>query len=189
MLLALTSRLCNIMKYTAAVVIAVLFWAGMGRGQANHTASHTVRIVVADVAVLGVSGNVNLILEDAPQAGAAPLQVSDDSALLRYTTTSAPGTARRITAALIGGEVPGGTLLALEATPSGGGTDRGAGGIQVELDHTAQEIITGIGSCATGRSPNQGAQLNYTLKALEPELLSAGSEETLTVLFTLCDDF
>jgi len=187
-LLTLTSRLCSDMKYTAAVVIAVLVWAGMGRGQANHTASHTVRIVVADVAVLDVSGNVNLELEDTPQAGAAPLQVSDDSALLRYTTTSAPGTARRVTAALIDGEVPGGTLLALETAPSGG-ADRGAGGIQVELDYTAQEIITGIGSCATGRSPNQGAQLNYTLKVLEPELLSAGSEETLTVLFTLCDDF
>ena len=170
------------MKPFCVVVIAVLSMVGMGRGQASNTASHTVRIVINDIVSLAASGEkVDLAIGQPPEDEVHGVQVSEHSATLRYTTTPIPGKMRRITATLSDGRIPDGMQLALRAVPFDGAAHRQE---RIFLDHTAKEIINRIGSS----SAESSAHLEYTLEIENAARPIPGSEEALTVTFTLCDD-
>ena len=79
---------------------------------------------------------------------------------------------------------PAGTSLLLEATsvPASSGTAAG----QITVDATAKNLITGIGSTATGTGAN-GAALTYTFSVDDPSALVVGDNKTVTLTFTLTD--
>ncbi|MGB8952365.1 MAG: hypothetical protein WCC06_06845 [Candidatus Aminicenantales bacterium] len=75
--------------------------------------------------------------------------------------------------------------MLLTATPQGG--NRGTSAGQITVDATARAIVSGIKSCATGRSANSGAELGYILQVDNVENLVAGDSKVATMTFTLTD--
>jgi hypothetical protein len=114
-----------------------------------------------------------------------PTGSSDTSKILQYTSLVAAGTTRNVTAAWGGADsAPAGTALLLEATSVPGGCGTAAG--QITVSDIAQNIITGIGSCATGTGAS-GAQLQYDLDITAVGSLVVGDSSTVTITFTLTD--
>lgn len=153
----------------------------------SDSASHDVTLQVNEIALIDLNDASAITLTtNAPAAGGAGvLGDSDSSKLLQYTSLVASTVTRRITVNLSGSAVPAGTLLYLEATsvPANCGT---AGG-QLTLSTTAANLISGIGSCATGVGAN-GAALTYTFHIDDVNQLVVGSTSSITVNFTLTDN-
>ena len=123
-------------------------------------------------------------------AGEVPADVIDDSAYTQYTSVVPESNTRKITAQLSESDtVLAGCSLKLAATVGSGGNEGTSNGEQTLSSIFAQEIITGIGSCATGTSITEGiedgAKLTYTLTVDNVTELIANEEKSLTVTFTL----
>jgi hypothetical protein len=56
------------------------------------------------------------------------------------------------------------------------------------MSSTAQNVVTGIGSCATGTTGTSGAQLAYVLSINTLTSLLAGDNHTVTITITLTDN-
>jgi hypothetical protein len=67
--------------------------------------------------------------------------------------------------------------------PSGKGTSAG----QITVSTTAQNLVTGIGGCATGTTSTSGAQLTYTLTIGTMTSLVANESKIATITLTLTD--
>jgi hypothetical protein len=107
-------------------------------------------------------------------------------------TVSAPATAvaafatKKITAQL-SAAVLSGCSLKLQATV-GSGSNEGTSAGQVTLSNeSATNIVTGIGTCATGTTSTDGTKLTYTLTVDTMGSLVAAQEKHLSVTFTLTD--
>lgn len=156
--------------------------------QAANTDAHTVTITVNEIAELNVTtSNVALDVTAPTAAGGSPQGDSDATSYLQYTSTVVSGATRTITAQITSGTVPSGLTLNAEATASGATNAGSAVSGGVDLSSTAQTIVSGIGSCATGTGATDGANLTYTLSVDTPSSLVIGST-TLTVTYTLTDD-
>jgi hypothetical protein len=143
---------------------------------------------VSEICVIDVTGNPSVLVIVPPSDGGdTPANPSDSSTYAQYTSVVASGKTRSITAQWAAGDAaPSGCVLQLQAQPAGGNQGTSAG--TITLSSTPQNIVTGIGSCATGRGSTQGARLTYTLVINDVESLVAGEEKTVTVTLTLTDD-
>ena len=56
------------------------------------------------------------------------------------------------------------------------------------MSATAQNVVTGIGSCATGITGTSGAQLTYVLSINSLTSLVAADNHTVTITITLTDN-
>ena len=100
---------------------------------------------------------------------------------------------RDVTVAITTGTVPGGmTLKVVAAADAGNGAGTmGTPTAEVTLSSTAQDIVTGVGSCYTGNGTSNGHQLSYTLTLTAPANygdLDFDDATTLTVTYTLSDN-
>ena len=59
---------------------------------------------------------------------------------------------------------------------------------QITMTSTATNIMTGIGSCATGMGATSGAQLTYLLSVDTMTALIAGDNHVVTITLTLTDN-
>ena len=153
----------------------------------SDTTSHDVTMQVNEIALIDLNNTTAVTLTTNPPAngGEDPVGDTDSSKLLQYTSLVASGVARNITAEWGATDAaPAGTSLKLEATSVPGGC--GTGAAQVTLSNVAQNIVTGIGSCATGTGAN-GAVLTYTFSIDTVTALVVGDNKTVTVTFTLTD--
>jgi hypothetical protein len=168
-------------------IAAMLFLSGVAAAQTDDV-SHDVIMNVHAIAVIDVTtASVTLEVTAPLLGGDDPQDDTDASTYLQYTSTVASGLTRSITAAWDTGDTaPAGCLLKLVATTQGG--KKGSPEAQITMSDVAQPIITGIGSCATGRGTSSGANLTYTLEVDDVESLIAGESKTATVTFTLTDD-
>ena len=170
------------------IASALVLIIGVGTAfAASDTANHDVTMTVAEVVLIDLNDNSEVVLTTSAPAlgGQDPVGDTDSSKLLQYTSLVASGVTRRITVewgAL--DAAPAGTSLKLEAVsvPAGCGT----AGAQVTVSSTAQNLITGIGSCATGTG-GSGAALTYTFSIDDVPSLVVGDSETVTITFTLTD--
>lgn len=154
---------------------------------ANDSAAHDVTMQVNEVVLIDLNntGTITLTTNAPVNGGEDPAGDSDNSKLLQYTSLVASGTTRNITAQWgATDQAPAGTSLSLQATsvPAGCGT----AAAQITINDTAQNIITGIGSCATGTGSN-GAELTYTFNIDTVGSLVVGDSETVTITLTLTD--
>jgi len=173
------------LKQTVLGIALVLALSGLGIAQA--TASHTVTMNVQAIARIAVTANVVLDITAPVFAGDYPADDTDNTAYLQYTVVVSPGQTKNVTAAWASGDTaPAGCELWLTATPQVGG-NRGSSAGQIIMSDSAQPVITGIGSCATGRGAGQGAMLTYTLHVSDFTALVAGETQVATVTFTLID--
>ncbi len=179
-----------IMKNTirSLIVLLSVFFVAAGLYAASDTATQSVTMTVSEIAVLDVTANPGTLTIAAPGTGGeTPADPSDNSTYAQYTSTVGAGQSRAITAEIGGGDsTPAGTTLTLGAAPSGN-TNEGSTAGTVTLSSTAQNVVTGVGSCATGTGATDGAQLTYTLVIGTMTDLVAGASETATVTLTLTD--
>ena len=176
------------MKSLILTASLVLFLAGFAAAQTD-TASHNVTMVVDPIAVIGVAGgNITITVAAPDNGGETPANPTDTTCYVQYTSTVASGLTRIITAEWGAADVaPAGCSLLVLATPSGG-TNEGITGGQQTISNSAENVITGIGSCATGTGGTDGAQLTYTLSVDTLTSLVAGESQTATLTYTLLDD-
>lgn len=79
-----------------------------------------------------------------------------------------------------GDAAPSGCDLSLEVTSLTAGCGSAVvGGITVS--GTAQNIVSSIGSCATGTGGSDGAQLSYTLSVTDDTQLDCCDDQTVTI--------
>ena len=167
-------------------VVSCLVIAGFAL--AVSTANQTVTMQVNAICVLGVTGNPSTLTVSAPATGGqTPSNPSSNTTYAQYTSTVASATTRKLTAAWGGSDAaPAGCSLKLAATPSGG-TNQGTTAGEITMSGTAQDVVTTIGSCATGTGPTSGAQLTYTLSVDTVTSLVASESKSATVTLTLTD--
>jgi hypothetical protein len=158
---------------------------------ASDTATHDVTMNVNEVVLIDLNNTSTLTLSTTAPAngGEDPTgEIDSTSKLLQYTSLVASGTTRNISVAWSGaldGACPGGTHLEAEAitVPGGCGSAVSSG---VTVSGTDQNIITGIGSCATGTGAN-GAQMEYRFVVDNVSSLVVGDSTSVRLVFTLTD--
>jgi len=144
---------------------------------------------IASISVLAMTGNPATLAVSAPaQGGATPANPSSNTTYAQYTSTVAPSVTRRLQANWGATDAaPAGCSLLLTATPAvlpNQGTSSG----QITMSSTAANIVTAIGSCATGTGATNGAQMAYVLSINTMTSLVAGDNHTVTVTITLTDN-
>ena len=157
---------------------------------ASDTATHDVEMQVSEVVLIDINNTATLTLSvSAPtNGGEDPTgQTDSTSKLLQFTSLVASGT-RNIQVSWSGaldGACPTGTHLEAEAISVPGSCGSAvAGGVTV--DATDRNIITGIGSCATGTGAN-GAQMEYRFVVDTVSSLVVGQTRSVRLVFTLTD--
>jgi len=181
----------------------ILFFGALVFAQANaqdtNTDAHDVVIGIPEVALLDIESgsgtSINLTPAAPSEAGNAISfsSTTNTSLWLNYSSIIGSTTepTRKVTAAITSGTVPGGMLLKVLAAADAGGGDgtMGTSAGQLTLSGTAQDLVTGIGSCYTGNGTSNGHQLTYTL-LLNPVAgsyanLDFDDANTLSVTYTL----
>jgi len=165
----------------------VLLVCGSAMGQANVD-SHTVTMVVGDIAVLNLTGgNITLTIAAPGTGGQQPVDDTDNTCYLQYTATVPSGMTRTLSVAWGAGDTaPGGCSLRVTATPSGVVGEGSTSG-QRTLSSSAQSVVTAIGSCYTGTGALDGANLSYVLTVTDALTLVANESQAATVTYTLTD--
>ncbi len=171
------------------LVVLIMFLFDLGEVlAADVTDAMTIHMSVDSIAVLNVNpgSDITLTVSAPATAGDAPVGMANDANYLQYTSTVYENT-KKITAQL-GAAVLDGCSLKLQATV-GSGSNEGTSVGQVTLSSiNASDIVTGIGTCATGTtSSTDGAKLTYTLTVDSPSSLIAGQAKHIGVTFTLTD--
>jgi len=101
---------------------------------------------------------------------------------------------RKVTVAITTGTVPDGMLLKVAAAADAGQGDGTVGTPQgtLTLSSTAQDLITGIGSCYTGSPENKGHNLTYTLELNSAQgsyaELDFNAQVAVEITYTLTDN-
>jgi hypothetical protein len=162
---------------------ALLAAASLTFAQGSSQTSQHLVLKVSSFGVLGVSGNPRALLVE-PGSDA-----NDDSTALRFSSAVSRDARRTIVAQMESGSgAPSGCSLSLTARPSRTGAEGVSAG-EIILSEGPQSVIVGIGSCATGLGPGDGAVLRYRLRVENPARLISGESKRVTVLFTLMDAF
>jgi hypothetical protein len=174
--------------YGTMIAGFVFLSAVTGHAQAQrNTVSHTVRLSVAEIAVLGMDDSNPLDLTVVPSALRRLVPAGADSATrtLRYTTVNSAGTTRSIFVSTDNpGNIPEGTSLKIAATsvPVGCGVKTS----EITLDGQPKSLITDIPSSATGVG-GQGAVLQYRFVIDDESSLVAGSKAEITLIYTITE--
>ena len=170
--------------WISVVLCHVLQAAAMAE---SESASQAVKLIVPDMARLGVSGEaLTLILEDPGEgfAGTDPGEAEDSSSSLEYTSVVPAGNLRKVTVQL-GADLSSGYQLELKVVQSDLSQSEGIANAIPSLSAIAQDLITNIGSCATGGS---GPVLHYKFSFSAVTDLAADAAGTdHTVTFTLTE--
>lgn len=170
------------MKHTKTLMLLLAVLLVAAAGQAQVTDDQTVTLTVSEIAEIAVSGNISMTISGTGTAGTQPTDPTDSSSTLQYTSTVDGTNVRAITAEISAGSVPSGTSLDLDASSFGANEGSSAG--PITLSGTAANLITGIGSVATGAT---GPTLDYTWSIDDMTALVIGTDP-VTVTFTLLDD-
>jgi hypothetical protein len=167
------SRISNPYLQIAGIFFLILFMANEAVGQ-NRIAVYGSR-----------SYSIKNMIGSSP--GYAPEGIKDDSRWLNYTILmKEQETHYSITAQLMAGEIPKGTIIRLRAG-SYVGPGEGKTGIptgEIQLSETPQIIIDQIGTSHTGNGLNVGHQLFYTIDILDFSKFEEISS-SIHILFTI----
>jgi hypothetical protein len=178
------------MKRKILVLILVLMLAAAGAFA--QTDAHTVTITVASIGAIGLSSNTNIAFSTvAPVLPGDPVEpllaapATNSTKSLFYTTANLSGKTRHIT---VGSDVnpPPGTALTVNAVVAGGA---GANAGPAAISTSTVDLVTGIGSVATGRTlGTSGAALTYSFWVSNASLLVVGPPTVVTVTYTMTAD-
>lgn len=167
----------------------------------NATASHEVSIKIPEVAILDVEPASNSFTLQPTEPEEAGLALDFSKAInselwLNYSSIvgSTSDKSRTIDVKIGDGAVPDGLLLKVTAGADNGTGDGKMGtpsALPITLSNTAQEIITGIGSCYTGSPEKNGHQLTYALELNTAdgsyEKIDFDQSQTITIVYTISE--
>lgn len=191
----------NVNKFLFALALGAISFGANAQDDADDF--HTVAVGVPEVFIVDLevaSGSKNITVGPAQaspaEAGAALdfTNSTDNSLWLNYSSiVENVTTTRNVTAAITVGTLPTGVTVAVFAGADAGSGDGNVGTTagSVTLSGTAQNVVTGIGSCYTGTGATSGHNLTYTV-ALAAGAGSYGTlftdnNTTLTVTYTITD--
>ncbi len=156
----------------------------------GQTGTQNIGFTMGEICLVGVTGNPGSLTVSAPAVGGSdPVSPTDSSTYAQYTSTVSSGLTRVLTAELdpLSDSAPPGCSLKLTATPSGGANEGTSSG-QITLTTNPQNIITGIGGCATGTGATDGAQLTYVLSVDSiTSLVADPASSVASIILTLED--
>jgi len=202
------------MKKLVSIIATLIFTTGVTMasqptGDDTNEASHRVGIIVPTVALVDVEGangeassiNLNPSVSGLEAGDAVNFSSATDNSLwLNYTSIVESGilnshgnnsNARSISAKISDGSLPGGVslLLTVGSISSGNGTKGHSAASNKALTTSAQDVVTGIGTCYTESGEGKGHQLTYTLDMDNGNYqdLTAGNYE-VTVQYTISAD-
>jgi hypothetical protein len=195
----ITIKKHKIMKKVTLTIAAAFLFTGITMatpvaGNDNNTTSHSVSIEIPTVALIdiegasGEAGTINLTpVVEGLEAGAAVdfSTATDNSLWLNYTSIVSSNKTRNINVKLDDEKnLPDGVSLAVTAgsIASGKGAKGNASG-KVILSKTAQNLVTGIGSCYTESGHGKGHQLTYALE-MDNDKYAALMADSYTVEIT-----
>lgn len=170
-------------RFSIILIVVAIMAAGSVMGETDSE-GHIVTIVVEDVAAIEATGNPTFTVTDPTNPGLSPqVNSADPTAKLAYTSIVTSTTSRDISA-LRSNNLP--TGMTLKVTASGTSGNEGTCTAQKTLDDvTAEDVITGIGSCATGLA---AITLTYELTVTDADLLIDAAGTDVTVTYTLEED-
>jgi len=186
------------MKNLAVITVAAIMLTAATSisAQDNTQGAHSISINIPEVALLDLEGGSSITLAPtAPVEAGLALDFSsatNNAIWVNYSSIVAATKTRKVNAAITSGAVPAGLQLKVTAgTYAGVGKGTlGTAASQVTLTGTAQDVVTGIGSCYTGNGASSGHQLTYALSLTSADaynqLLQANTP--ITVTYTISDD-
>ncbi|MDD3723149.1 MAG: hypothetical protein PHW92_11830 [Lutibacter sp.] len=186
--------------FAAAIVLS----ANAAFAQDTNSDSHLVNINIPQVALLDLevaTGTTAITLDGtAPTEAGLPMTfgaaATNATIWMNYSSIVKGSVSRKVTVAITDGTVPTGlklTVLASEASGTGGGTKGTPAASAITLTATATDIVKGIGSAYTGDGANKGHNLTYKLDYATSETTDYGnlrfsdSSAPLTITYTLSD--
>lgn len=178
----------NLIALTSIICVFALFVNNV-QAQDTETASEVVSYELPAMRILDLEGTAPSLTFAAPaEAGLAVADVTSNSSWINYTSIIASGSTNKVTVAITNGAVPTGTTLKVVAAADAAAGDGTVGTptAQVTLDGTAQDIVTGIGSCYTGDGNAAGHQLTYTWSVdADAYATVATANASLTTTYTI----
>ncbi len=177
--------------------LASIFLSKVAVSQSDVT-SHSIKIEIPRVALLGLlsedSKEINYEVDNPNTAGnSIRYEKVKNKIWLNYSSIIRSKNQKRKIVASIKDALPSGFSLKLSThkTANSGTGELGVPANEVTLSNVPSDIITGIGSCYTGKGTNKGYLLKYTLEfdksSANYALLSSKSFQ-LNILYTLTDD-
>jgi hypothetical protein len=162
------------------------FWM-VGQGNTNVT-TNAVTLTVNGSALLAIAtGNVSLSLSGAAEAGAAIQTVARDSTTRLKISSLVDGSSKRTITAALSAQPVGTELLVSVQAPNGSfyaPENQGTLLSDVNLTTSAQNIITGIGTCWSGTAIGDGYVIKYTYQLIAGAINLASSNVTVTYTLT-----
>jgi hypothetical protein len=154
-----------------------------------------VSLTIPQIAIMDLMPNTSTIELNvsAPTRAGEPIDMSnatDNSKWINYSSSLAPGGARRnVTAQILSGSLPQGMKLKIKADNyrGNGRGDRGTPSQEIVLNSIPQVILRDIGACYTGRGVQQGHQLSFALDYDNYANIDFGNE-IIVIAFTLTDN-
>ena len=192
------------MKKLTFIITAAFIFVGTtfanDNGGDDNTAAHTVGIDIENLAIIDIESTGNGNSNDITMSPSAPTEAGDaisfsgitnSNLWLNYSSIVSSGKTRSVSAG-ISNKLPGGVTLKVAAgnvSQHGKGAKGSAKNDAQTLTSGGVDVITGIGSCYTGKGPNKGSNLTYTLEMDEDkyEQLYQGAY-SVTITYTITDE-
>lgn len=139
------------------------------------------------------NNSIHFTVLPAAESGASPQikRTTDQTLWLNYSSALAnPQNTRSIVAEITGGGLPEGISLNVEASrhEGMGSGQLGQSAGKVSLSSHPRAIITNVGNCFTGDGENNGHQLTFSIEVSDYSKITAASESSFTILYTLSDN-
>ena len=186
------------MKYRSIISFFLIgFFVASSCFANEKEASHKAQVVIPEVALLALQFEGTSALDligNAPDIAGDQVNLKSTNSSkvwLNYSSVVTKNQKRKVTATIVGG-VPEGVILrlnAMESTGQGRG-EMGSSNGKVALSNNPTDIISGIGSCYTGKGIQNGYLLSYEVEIDSDQLYqnNQSKEATLSVVYTLTDD-
>jgi len=186
------------MKYRSllSILILIICLSSFVYASDKET-SHKTHLVIPEVAMLALQHEANSNIEfdgNVSNIAGSYIELSSaaqSSVWLNYSSVVSSNQKRKITATVLG-NIPNGISIKVKTQ---GASNRGVGELgtgngMVLLSNSPADIISGIGSCYTGKGIRNGQSLNYEVK-IDNDLFYQNeiiNDITLSVVYTLTDD-
>lgn len=177
----------------SVIFIGLLLIPGVHLKAQVNAATHSLTLGLPEVALLATqSAAVNLTLSANTTAGEAIVStIADSSAYVQFSSVITEGSTRTLSCKYTG-TMPGGTYLRAIVQAPNANTSGDYGTLvssDVTIALTDNTLVSGIGSCYSGTSANDGYRLKYTWGLLNPESnyadIRASAASSLSVVLTI----
>jgi hypothetical protein len=147
-----------------AAIAMIVSFSNKLMAQDTHEAGDVITYQLNAMRIMDIEGTApSLHLIQPEEAGLAVPDVTSDLSWINYTSIIAAETTNKVTVVLTKLPPAFTTLKVVAAAHAGTGDGTyGTPSLELTLSESAQDIITGIGSCWTGNGDANGHKLTYT---------------------------